>query len=122
MKRTFSKGFQTRMKIINRPWGSFTEFIKNKKCTVKIIELKPRQDLSLQYHKTRDEMWYFFNKAFVQIGDKIQKVIPGDVVKIGKGKMHRVMAGWKRVRFLEISLGHFKEGDEIRLEDEYGRK
>jgi mannose-6-phosphate isomerase-like protein (cupin superfamily) len=110
------------MKKVVRPWGSFKEFVKNKKCTVKIIELKPRQVLSLQVHKKRDEFWYFFNKALVQIGNKVRKVKPGEIVKIGKGKMHRVMSGWKSVKFLEISFGHFKEGDEKRLYDAYGRK
>ena len=104
-----------------RPWGSFTEFVKNKKCTVKIIEVKPRQVLSLQVHKKRDEIWYFFNKALVHIGNKVQKVKPGDSVKIDKGKMHRVMAGWRRVKFLEISYGKFSEKDELRLYDKYGR-
>jgi mannose-1-phosphate guanylyltransferase/mannose-6-phosphate isomerase len=110
------------VKEVNRPWGNFKEFVKNKKCTVKLIELKPRQQLSLQYHKKREEMWYFLDKALVQVGNKVRKVKPGELVKIGRAKMHRVMSGWKRVRILEISFGKFKEGDEIRLVDKYGRK
>ncbi|MEK6926115.1 MAG: phosphomannose isomerase type II C-terminal cupin domain [Nanoarchaeota archaeon] len=110
------------MKITKRPWGNFKEFAKNKKCTVKIIEVKPRQTLSLQVHKKRSESWYFFDKALVQIGDKAEKVKPGDIVKIEKGKMHRVMAGWRKVRFLEIAYGKFSEKDEKRLYDDYGRK
>lgn len=110
------------MKKVVRPWGKFLEFTKNKKCTVKIIEVKRRQVLSLQIHKKRDEEWYFFTNAIVQIGNKVQKVKKGDLVKIKKGKMHRVMATWRNVKFLEIAYGKFSEGDEMRLYDNYGRK
>ena len=110
------------MKEVHRPWGNFKEFIKNKKATVKILELKPRQELSLQYHKKREEMWYFLDKAIVQLGDKKKRVKPGEIVKVGKGKPHRIFAGLRKVRVLEISFGSFSEGDEVRLEDKYGRK
>jgi mannose-6-phosphate isomerase len=110
------------MKGVKRPWGSFKRFALNEVCTVKILELKPKAMLSLQVHKKRNEEWYFFDKALVQIGNEVKKVRPGEIVKIKKGKMHRVMAGWKKVRFLEISRGKFDEKDEMRLYDEYGRK
>jgi len=110
------------MKTTSRPWGNFKQFVLNKKCTVKLIEIKPRQALSLQVHKKRDEVWHFLDKALVHIGDKVKKVKSGETVKISKGKMHRVMAGWKKVRFLEISYGKFNEKDELRLFDKYGRK
>jgi mannose-6-phosphate isomerase-like protein (cupin superfamily) len=111
-----------KIKEVIRPWGKFKEFVKNKKCTVKILEIKPRQQLSLQYHRKRVEAWYFFDKALVQVGDNVKRVKTGELVKISKGKVHRVMSGWKKVRFLEISYGNFSEGDEVRLEDNYGRK
>ncbi|MBU0958793.1 MAG: mannose-6-phosphate isomerase [Nanoarchaeota archaeon] len=110
------------MKKVVRPWGNFKEFVKNKKCTVKILEVKPRQVLSLQVHKKRDELWYFLDKALVQIGDEVKKVKSGESVKIVHGKMHRVMAGWRKIRFLEVSYGKFSERDEMRLYDPYGRK
>ncbi len=110
------------VKEVERLWGNFKEFVKNKKCTVKIIEVKPKQVLSLQVHKKRDEVWYFFNKALVQVGNKVKKVKPGESVKISKGKMHRVMSGWRKVKFLEISYGNFSEKDELRLFDKYGRR
>jgi len=110
------------MKEVKRPWGNFKQFVHNKKCTVKIIEIKPRQQLSLQYHKKRDEEWYFLDKAMVQLGKKKFRVKPGEIVKVHKKKAHRVIAGLRKVRFLEISYGSFSEGDEIRIEDKYGRK
>ncbi|MBU0894519.1 MAG: phosphomannose isomerase type II C-terminal cupin domain [Nanoarchaeota archaeon] len=110
------------MKKVVRPWGNFKEFVKNKKCTIKIIEVKPRQKLSLQYHKKRDEVWYFLDKAVVQLGKKKFRVKPGELIKVHKKKAHRVIAGLKKVIFLEIAYGNFSEQDEVRLEDKYGRK
>jgi len=110
------------VKIIKRPWGSFKQFVKNKKCTVKIIEVKPRQRLSLQYHKKRKELWYFLTPGEVQIGLKRKKVKKGEIVRIGKWQAHRIISGKKKTVVLEISLGKFKEKDEVRIEDKYGRK
>ena len=110
------------MKEVKRPWGNFKLFAKNKKCTVKLITLKPKQELSLQYHKKRDEMWYFLTPAIVQISLKKMRVKKGDIVKIKKGRAHRVTATKKPAQFIEISFGKFSERDEIRIEDKYGRK
>jgi len=110
------------MKEVVRPWGNFKQFVKDKKCTVKIIEIKPKQELSLQYHLKREEIWYFLDNAIVQLGNKKKKVKAGELIKVSKRKSHRISAGLKKVRVLEISLGKFSEKDEIRLEDKYGRK
>lgn len=110
------------MNIVNRPWGNFKEFIKNKKCTVKILEIKPRQELSLQKHKERNEVWYFLTNGRIQLGKHKIKIRKGQIIKIKRNQPHRAIAGNREMRFLEISLGKFSEGDEIRLEDKYGRK
>jgi len=109
------------VKLVKRPWGKFKQFVLNKKCTVKIIELLPHQELSLQLHKQREEEWYFLTSGIVQIGKKKRKVNKEEFVHIGKNTAHRLIAGNKEVLVLEISFGNFKEGDEIRLEDKYGR-
>ncbi|MFH1365751.1 MAG: phosphomannose isomerase type II C-terminal cupin domain [archaeon] len=110
------------MKEVKRPWGTFKQFVLNKKCTVKIIEVKPRQELSLQKHKKRKENWYFFNSGIVQIGERMKKVKKGGIIEIGKNVPHRILAGNKNVIVLEISFGNFSENDEIRMEDKYNRK
>ena len=110
------------MQKVVRPWGGFKEFVKNKKWTVKILEVKPKQELSLQYHYKREELWYFFDDAIVQLGNKRIMVKPGDIIKIPKKKPHRIISKGNMARVLEISLGKFSERDEIRLEDDYGRK
>lgn len=110
------------VKTVHRPWGEFKQFALNKKCTVKIIEVKPKQELSLQKHKFRQEEWYFLTPGIVQVGKRKKKIKEGGFVKIEKNTPHRLIAGNKEVRVLEISLGEFREGDEIRLEDKYNRK
>jgi len=110
------------VKIVKRLWGSFKEFVKNEKCTVKIIEVKPKQELSLQKHQKRSEMWYFLTSGIVQIGGKRKKIKKGEIVNIGKNVAHRLIAGNKKILILEISFGKFSEGDEVRLEDKYGRR
>ncbi len=104
-----------------RPWGLFRVFAKNKKATVKILEVKPHQELSLQKHKKREEHWYFLTSGIVQLEDKKKKVKANELVVIKKNQAHRIIAENKKVIVLEVSLGKFSEGDEIRLEDKYGR-
>lgn len=105
-----------------RPWGQFEQFTYNEKSTVKIITVKAKQRLSLQYHKHRKEFWRFLdNSARVTIGKKTFKVKKDQEVSIPTKTAHRVEAFGKPVRFLEIAYGNFDENDNIRMEDDYGR-
>jgi mannose-6-phosphate isomerase-like protein (cupin superfamily) len=109
-----------------RPWGGFIKFIDNKPCTVKILEIKKGESLSLQSHKLREEFWYVISgKVKVILGIKTSKLKgkileEGEFVQIPKKILHRA-EGIKTSRILEISTGKFEENDEIRYEDKYGR-
>ena len=109
------------VKVVQRPWGIFRQFVLNKKCTVKILEVKSKQELSLQKHIKRRESWHFLTSGVVQIGKKKKKVKKGETINIGKNIPHRIIAGDNNVLVLEISFGNFDEKDEVRLEDKYGR-
>lgn len=109
------------MKKVVRPWGDEKVFNLNKKCSVKLIIVKPGQELSLQSHKKREENWYFLGNAKVQIGNKKFRVKEGDYIHVKKNEKHRVIADKKKVKFIEISFGKFEENDEKRYEDKYGR-
>ena len=78
--------------------------------------------MTLHNNKKRDEIWYFFDKATVQVGKRKFKVKKRDILKIKKNIAHKIIAGKNKVKVLEICFGKFKEKDEIRLEDKYGRK
>jgi mannose-1-phosphate guanylyltransferase/mannose-6-phosphate isomerase len=110
------------IKEVKRPWGEFKQFAFNEKCTVKILSVNANEELSLQKHRNRKEMWYFLTDGYCQIGKKRKKIEEGNLIFIGKGVAHRLFAGNKPVRVLEVSFGNFNENDEIRLEDKYGRK
>lgn len=109
------------MKEVKKPWGSFKQFVLNKKCTVKLLIINPHQELSLQLHKKREENWYFLTPGVVQLGNKKFKVKKDELITVRKNMLHRAMAGKNKLEFLEISIGGFNENDEIRLEDKYGR-
>lgn len=110
------------MDIVKKPWGHEKVFTFNELSTVKTLNLKPNNILSLQYHHKREEIWYFLTDGFVQIGKKKKKIKKGCMVLIKKGTLHRLFSKDKDVSVLEISLGKFDWNDIVRLEDNYGRK
>lgn len=56
-------------KDFERPWGGFIKFTENKPCTVKILQIKKDESLSLQSHKSREEFWYLISRKLnVTIG------------------------------------------------------
>lgn len=109
------------MKEVKKPWGGEKHFVFNKKCTVKILTVKPKQMLSLQYHRKRKEMWYFLTDGYIQIGLQKRKVRKGEIIWIKKKQAHRIFSKNKKVELLEISFGKFDQKDIVRMEDKYGR-
>ena len=112
------------MKIYSekRPWGSFEKFCENAKCSVKILFIKPNQELSLQTHKYRDEFWKILQgKPTIEINNKVIKAKENDEFFIPKKVKHRASAGAQSVKILEISFGKFIEKDVTRIEDKYER-
>ena len=108
-------------KDFKRPWGGFIKFIDNKPCTVKILQIKNGESLSLQYHRFREEFWYLISgKIKVTLNKRKKNLEKGNYVFIPKGALHRAQA-LVDSKILEISTGKFREGDEIRVEDKYGR-
>jgi mannose-6-phosphate isomerase-like protein (cupin superfamily) len=116
-------------KDFKRPWGGFIKFIDNKPCTIKILQIKKRESLSLQSHKLRTEFWYLISgKVKVTIGKNIKnlrsKILTEErYIFIPKNTLHRAEGLFSPFsKILEISTGKFKEEDEIRYQDKYGRK
>lgn len=120
-------------KTETRPWGKFTLFAHNKKCTVKILDVKEK--LSLQSHENRTEFWYVIDghvKIYKgPIKETLDKILDHlNEFELGKGQstiisrrqvhaIENLNASSSRV--LEISYGDFRENDEIRYMDKYGR-
>lgn len=108
---------------IERPWGSFQQFLSNAPASVKVITVTARQRLSLQRHRLRDEMWQVLDgPADVEIDGLRSRAETGDRVWIPRGATHRLgNSGNVDVRVLEIAFGEFDEDDIERLEDDYRR-
>ncbi len=105
-----------------RPWGDFERFTLNEKSTVKVIEVKPNESLSLQKHTHRQEFWrIILGSGLVTVGSEKKQAVAGDMFFIEAQAEHRVEAGEEGMSFLEIAFGDFDEGDIQRIEDCYGR-
>lgn len=105
-----------------RPWGSFRRFTDNITSTVKILTVKPNEELSLQSHDKRKEFWRVIKgDGIFDINDKKYIVEVGDEHFISIGSKHQIKAGSDGMEVLEISLGEFNEDDIIRYKDKYGR-
>jgi mannose-1-phosphate guanylyltransferase/mannose-1-phosphate guanylyltransferase/mannose-6-phosphate isomerase len=105
-----------------KPWGKYERFTLNERSTVKILTIKPRQKISLQYHDKRAEFWKILdNTAKITVGKKTFRAGKNDEIFIPPKTIHRIEAYSKPVRVLEIALGTFNEKDITRVEDAYGR-
>ena len=107
-----------------RPWGSFRRYADNETCTVKVIEVRPGEALSLQRHRHRDELWVALDAGLVvTIDDEVTVAERGQEFFVPRGAVHRVAgAADGPARFLEVAFGEFDEDDIERLDDRYGRR
>ena len=110
---------------VDKPWGCFDQYALNTPCTVKILTCNPGQQLSLQRHAHRDELWVALDPGVVVDlnGQELRPAV-GDEVWLPLGSTHRMRcdaATPQPVRVLEVSLGTFDEADIERLQDNYGR-
>lgn len=115
-------------KFDQRPWGYFHQFCENEAVTVKIITVNPGQQLSVQKHKHRDELWIPLDSGLVAIvgGKELEMLVDNGKafgqVYIPRKTIHSVRNDGKtKARFLEVAFGIFDEDDIERLEDKYGR-
>ncbi len=110
------------LKTEKRPWGEFIQFTHNEPTTVKLIVVNPGQQLSLQYHHKRRELWRILaGNPVITVGEKIIQGRVGDEIDVAQGAKHRIASQDMKVEILEISFGEFDENDIVRLEDKYGR-
>jgi mannose-6-phosphate isomerase len=106
----------------DRPWGWFRRYADNTPCTVKVIAVHPGEELSLQRHAHRDELWVALDDGLVvTIDDQVTVAEQGQEFWVPRGAVHRAGATDRPARFLEVAFGDFHEDDIERLEDRYGR-
>lgn len=110
--------------IYNRPWGFYKSTILTNHAQGKIITVFPREELSLQEHKKREEHWVIIKgKGKVILGESLIDVYPGKYIYIPKGCKHQIINNSnENIIFSEVQLGeYFGEDDIIRYTDKYGR-
>jgi len=105
-----------------RPWGNFEQFSQNQLSTVKFLNIKEGEQLSLQYHKKRDEFWKVLEGTpTIIIGETTHQAAPGQHYFVPLKTKHTIITTTTPVKILEISFGHYDENDNIRVEDPYKR-
>ncbi|MFH1478739.1 MAG: phosphomannose isomerase type II C-terminal cupin domain [Candidatus Omnitrophota bacterium] len=105
-----------------RPWGKFEQFTHGEPTTVKILTVNPREALSLQYHRRRQEFWKVISgKARITVGDTTRQARKGDEFFIAQRQKHQIQTSKSTIKVLEISFGCFDEDDIVRLKDKYKR-
>ncbi len=110
---------------IYRPWGSFTVIEEGPNFKVKKIVVKPKQKLSLQFHKKRSEHWVVLKgRAKVELNGDIFYLGPHLSIDIPVLSKHRLENPTnKSLEIIEIQAGDYLgEDDIVRIDDIYKRQ
>jgi len=109
---------------VEKPWGYELIYAETEKYVGKVIFVRKDEQLSLQYHKIKDETMYLYRgRAKLEIQhakdqSQIIELSPGESYHIEPGCRHRVIAV-EDCEILEVSTPQLD--DVVRLEDKYGR-
>jgi mannose-6-phosphate isomerase-like protein (cupin superfamily) len=110
---------------VEKPWGWELVWAKTDTYCGKLLHIDKGGQLSLQFHREKDETMYVHEgRVEIEIGavgDPIpdsEVVGPGAAFRIRPGMIHRLRA-LEDTLVLEVSTPELD--DVVRLEDEYGR-
>jgi mannose-6-phosphate isomerase len=111
------------IKKVDKPWGHELIFAHSDSYVGKILHIEGGHQLSLQYHKVKDETIYLLQGKMTLILDEgkgIHEVTlkPGKAYRIEPGVKHRMRAD-EPCDVVEVSTPHLD--DVVRLVDDYGR-
>ena len=116
--------FAVDVKKVEKPWGYELIFAATDRYCGKIIFVRAGEQLSLQFHRAKDETIYVQSgRVEFEIGDPggpldAEVVAPGCAFHLRAGTVHRIRALEDSV-LLEVSTPGTE--DVVRLEDRYGR-
>jgi mannose-6-phosphate isomerase len=116
--------FEVDVKRIEKPWGYELVYASTDRYSGKLLFIKAGEQLSLQFHKKKDETIYVHSgRVEFEIGDPgkpidTEVVAPGRAFHLPAGTVHRIRALEDTV-ILEVSTPELD--DVVRLEDRYGR-
>jgi mannose-6-phosphate isomerase len=116
--------FAVDVKRVEKPWGYELIYAATDRYCGKLIFIRAGEQLSLQFHKEKDETIYVHaGRVQFEIGDPgkpidTEVVGPGRAFHLAPGTVHRIRALEDTV-ILEASTPEID--DVVRLEDRYGR-
>jgi mannose-6-phosphate isomerase len=120
-----SEQFAFEPERVEKPWGYELIWALTENYAGKLLAVNAGQQLSLQFHRQKDESWYLLQGLaeleFAAVGEKTttsEVVRPGAAFRIRPGTVHRIRA-LEDVLMLEVSTPHLD--DVVRLDDDYGR-
>ncbi len=109
---------------IYRPWGYYESIVEDIRWQVKLINVKPSEQLSLQMHHHRSEHWIVVKgTAKVEVDNKVEFLTENQSTYIPLGSKHRLSNPGKiPLVLIEVQSGSYVgEDDIIRFDDKYGR-
>ncbi|QED23894.1 mannose-1-phosphate guanylyltransferase/mannose-6-phosphate isomerase [Candidatus Deianiraea vastatrix] len=109
----------------NRPWGGYENVMEKENFKIKIITVKPKNELSYQMHNKRSEHWICISgSGIVTLNDKEIPFCKDESIYIPVLAKHKIANHSKTqdLVFIEVQCGsYFGEDDIVRYEDKYGR-
>ena len=108
---------------VNRPWGWYENLYDNSTYKIKRLCVNPNEQISLQYHKLRNEHWIVVEgNGKIIIGEYVKDVSIGDYIFVPMECKHRISSGDCGIIIVEVQQGSSCiEEDIVRIEDNYGR-
>ena len=113
-----------KQKRVKRPWGFYTVINKGPGFKVKLVEVLPKQRLSLQKHSLRSEHWVVVHgEAKISNGRNILFLEENQSTYIPKKGVHRLENPKNQLlKIIEVQCGSvLKESDIQRIADDHGR-
>ncbi|NRA37023.1 MAG: hypothetical protein HRU15_02680 [Planctomycetes bacterium] len=106
-----------------RPWGDIHMVVRNQECSVDITCIKKGNRSSLHSHKNRYELFHLLTPgAAIEIDGEVHYPQPHDEFLLEPGMQHRFWATEDEFTMLVVCFGEWKAEDQIRHDDDYGRK
>lgn len=109
---------------VEKPWGYELRFAQTDRYAGKVLFIRAGQQLSLQYHRSKDESLYVHEGRMELVlgrgpDRRTELVEAGAAWTIPPGTVHRFRAVTDCLLF-EVSTPELE--DVVRLEDDYGRE
>lgn len=111
-------------RTVKRPWGHYTVLDIGSGFKIKLVEVKPKKSLSLQFHKKRHEHWVVVEGKAEIIKDRKKYFVDSNQsTYIPAACIHRIKNPLDSIlKIVEVQTGSYLEEDDIvRLKDEFGR-